>query len=157
MASSPDMFRSLYEAQYEKMIRFAYRMIGNIESAQDLVQEVFLLALFHQIDCSTHPNPEGWLMKTLKNLILNEQHREQRHLKVPLESIEQAFEQELETSLDLILPKQLTKDEREILIWRFEQRLEYKEIADRLGISQAGCRSRLSRAITHCKKLLDDS
>lgn len=41
-----------------------------------------------------------------------------------------------EMPLELALPKQLSKEDREILILRFEQRLSCAEIGDRLGISE---------------------
>lgn len=45
MDPSERFFRSLYEKQYEKMFKLAYRMTGSIEKTQDLVQNAFLLAL----------------------------------------------------------------------------------------------------------------
>ena len=67
MATHLDVFiPSLYEEQCEKMLKFAYRMIGSIETAQDLVHETFMLALFNQDKLADHPNPGGWLMKTLR-------------------------------------------------------------------------------------------
>ena len=41
------------------------------------------------------------------------------------------------------------------MIWRYEQRLGFREIADKLGIAEASCRSRLSRAVKRCKELMD--
>jgi len=149
-------FQSLYESNYEKMFKFSYRLIGSVESAQDLVHETFFLALFNQSKLSHHPNPEGWLMQTLKNLVQNERRRLQKHPVVSLETFSNVVGEENITSLELLLPKQLTKEEREILIWRYEEQMEYKDIADRLGISEVGCRSRVSRAIAHCKEFLAD-
>lgn len=146
----------LYKNQYEKMLKFSYRMVGTTETAQDLVQETFLLALFNKDKLASHPNPEGWLMKTLRNLTLNEQRRITAHETVPLDSIASITGEQDNISLELLLPKQLSKEEQEILIWRFEQQMEYKDISDRLGISETGCRSRVSRAIAHCKEFLDD-
>ena len=158
MMDRPDIFlKSLYEAQYEKMFKLAYRMIGSTETAQDLVQEAFLIALFHRDELTTHPLPEGWLMLTLKNLVLNERRRIKNHPEVALESIAELSEAPPDTSLDMLLPKKLSTEDRKVLIWRFEQQIEYREMADRLGISEVGCRSRVSRAIAHCKKLLGSS
>ena len=65
----------LYESLYETMIQVAYRVTGSVETAQDLVQETFLLALFQEEKLSRHPMPEGWLIVTLKNLARNERRR----------------------------------------------------------------------------------
>lgn len=158
MDPSERFFRSLYEKQYEKMFKLAYRMTGSIEKTQDLVQNAFLLALFRKEELMVHPKPEGWLMTALKNLIFNERRRSESHPEVPLESvIESLSVNDPEMPLELALPKQLSKEDREILILRFEQRLSYAEIGDRLGISEGACRSRLHRALQRCKRFLNDT
>lgn len=158
MDPSERFFRSLYEKQYEKMFKLAYCMTGSIEKTQDLVQNAFLLALFRKEELMVHPKPEGWLMTALKNLIFNERRRSESHPEVPLESvIESLSVNDPEMPLELALPKQLSKEDREILILRFEQRLSYAEIGDRLGISEGACRSRLHRALQRCKRFLNDT
>lgn len=148
--------KTLYEAQYEKMFKLAYRMVGSVELAQDLVQEVFLIAMFHQDELSVHPLPEGWLMITLKNLALNERRRVKRHPEVSLESVIELADKPPGSLLEFVLPKQLSEEDKKVLIWRFEHQMEYKEMADRLGISEVGCRSRVQRAVSRCKKYLKD-
>lgn len=151
---SNSFLQQLYQSKYERMLKVAYRMVGDIELAQDLVQDVFLLALLHKDELSAHPMPEKWLMLTLKNLAQNERRGMQKHLNIPLESAETLQAAPPTLALELYLPKGLSEAERTILLWRFEDRMEYREIADRLGISETGCRSRISRAIKHCRKLL---
>lgn len=153
----PDSFlKTLYETEYRTLIRAAYRMTGDIESAEDMVQETFGRALFHLDELSNHALPGGWLMVTLRYVVLNHQNKNARHPEVPLDSVTVSAK-EPEMKLEMILPKQLSKADREILIWRYEWRMEYWEIADRLGISEAGCRSRVSRAVAHCRKLMERS
>lgn len=155
MIESPDiLLKSLYETQYKKLFKVAYHMIGRIDIAQDLVQDTFLIAISHQKELLVHPLPEGWLMTTLKNLVLNERRRIKVHSEIPLEAIMNLPGEPPEMPLDLLLPKSLSTKERDVLIWRFEKQLEYCEIADRLGISETGCRSCVYRAIAHCKKYI---
>lgn len=145
----------LYESLHDKMIKVAYRMIGNIETAEDLVQSTFLLALFHQNELLQHPSPEGWLMRVLQNLALNERRRLKRHQDISLDTLINVAGVSPATSIREILPKKLPEHEKEILIWRFEENLDYDEMASRLGISPSGCRSKVCRAISHCRKLLE--
>ena len=97
-------------------------------------------------------------MTALKNLIFNERRRSESHPEVPLESVIESLSVTApEMPLELALPKQLSTEDREILILRFEQRLSYAEIGDRLGISEGACRSRLHRALQRCKRFLNDT
>lgn len=100
-----------------------------------------------------HPNPEGWLVLALKNNIQNERRRSMAHQIVSLDEIAPVAETEPETSLEELLPQKLPQADRDILIWRFEQDLDYREIADRLGISEGNSRIRVHRAISRCRKL----
>ena len=111
------------------------------------------MALFQRETLSAHPALSGWLMVTLRNLIQNDRRREK-----PI-SLEEASGLPVETmpqSLDEILPTQLPKNDRELLIWRFEQNLSYQEIAERKGISEGACRTRVSRAVAKCRELLSE-
>ena len=152
--SSEDFIAGLYRALYEKLFRIAYRMLGDTEQAGDAVQDVFLQVVFHRSKLMEHPNPEGWLVITLKNNIYNERRRSMAHQIVSLDEIAPVAEAEPETPLEMLLPEKLPQADREILFWRFVQDLDYREIADRLGISESSCRSRLSRAISRYRKLV---
>lgn len=155
MALKPtnDLIRELYEKLHDKLLRVAYRMVGNIESAEDLVQQTFLFALFREEELARHPKPEGWLMRVLQNLALNERKQMARHTPLPLEAALYRAGELPEEPLEASLPRDLPAQDREILLWRFEQNLDYPEIADRLGISETGCRSRVSRAVKRCRAL----
>ena len=155
MAGSAESFlHLLYTTQYDKLTKAAYRMIGDIESAQDLVQQVFLLALVRQKELSAHPVPEGWLMLALHNLVKNERRKQKNHPEVPLDDIVGLANQESPVSVEDILPNELSPEDREILTWRYDRQIEYEEMAERLGISESGCRSRVSRAIANCRKYM---
>lgn len=145
---------ALYQGHYEKMIKIAYRSIGDMESAQDLVQQTFLWALLKREEFSSHPSPEGWLVITLRNLMRNEQRKLTNHPQVSLDTVLELQDREHPSPLEHILPKELLPEERQILIWRFEQQMSYREMADRLGISESGCRSRVHRALASCRKHL---
>lgn len=65
--------KQLYDANYDMLYRLAANRLvtgmGHCSDVQDVLQEVFLLAFFKQID--THPNPEGWLVITTVNICRN--------------------------------------------------------------------------------------
>ena len=63
-----EWFDQTYKKMYPIMYRTAYRLTGSAEKAEELVHDAFSLALSRQDTLISHPNPEGWLMKTLTNL-----------------------------------------------------------------------------------------
>lgn len=145
-----DYIGSIYDGMYQKMCGLSYRVVGGIETTEELAQDVFVLALSNQKKLQDHPNLEGWMMLTFYNLAKNEG-RKHSHFDISLEEFYEMPGKSPETPLEDILPPQLTAAERQILIWKFEQQMEYREMAERLGITEAGCRSRVSRAVAKCR------
>lgn len=84
----------LYYEEYERLVKVAYRKTKDWELAQDMVQDVFLLAIFNQEKLMHHPKPNAWLMLTLQNLIMNEL-RERSHTNIPLDEAIEVPAQEL--------------------------------------------------------------
>ena len=154
MLERPEIsFNALYKSQYGKMIKLAYRMLGSMESAQNIVQETFMLALLRWDEVSVHPLPEGWLALTVRNLVQNERRRFSNHEELPLDSFAEQADTRNEYPLSNLLPRKLSDEDRQILIWKFEKQMDCRQMADRLGISETACRSRVSRALKRCKKL----
>jgi len=156
MARNQDEFIStLFYKEYKKMVSVAYRMTGNMETAQDLVQDTFLLAVKHYDELLSHPTPEAWLMLTLRNLTWNENRKQKMRKSISLNDLLDIPTCDKMQKLDEVLPtKLLSTDEQKVLSWRFEKQLSYKEMANRLGISESGCRSQVSRVIAKCRKIL---
>ena len=148
-----DAIRSLYEREYDALCRAAYRTLGDWETAQDLVQDTFLLALLKDA-LPGHPRPGAWLALTLQNLIRNERRRLVSHGELPLDDAGTLSAPEEEHGLRDILPSHLTETERELLTLRFEQQLSYRELGERLGITEAACRVKLFRTVEKCGKLM---
>lgn len=150
-----EWFSGLYTACYPKMYRMAYRLTGSAETAEELVQDAFMLALFRRDVVASHPKPEAWLMVTLVNLAKNERRRKASN-EVSLEDLFHVSAPEASRGIEELLPTDLPDEDKQVLKWRFEEELSHKEIGDRLGISENGSRSRVFRALQRCKKLLDE-
>lgn len=149
-------FTALYERNALNMVRYAAYQLRSPALAEELVSEAFVRLLQHQEELQTHPNPAGWLWKTLQHLILTEVKLAKYHREVPLEDAARFSSPETETEhLADVLPEGLSPREREILLLFFEEELTHQEIALRLGISEVNSRTRLFRAKAHCKKLLE--
>lgn len=151
-----DFIGSLYRAEYDKLYRMAYRIVKNVQTAEDLVHDAFCLASFQQEKLLTHPKPEAWLMNVIKKLASNEIRRAANRLTIPLEELFSAAASEPEQKIEELFPAGLSAGDRQILIWRFENQISYQEMARRLCISEAGCRSRTARAVGRCRQLMKD-
>lgn len=144
---------ALYEKEHKRLCRVAYRLTGDQEIAKELVQDTFLWAFLQGEEFMIHPKPEAWLTKTLTNLVKNE-NRRLSSTEVSLETQYNTSAPEADRGILEILPEKLQKEDRQVLIWKFEEGLDYREIAGRLGISESGGRSRVFRALEKCRKLL---
>lgn len=146
-------FTSLYGKMYGRLYRVAYRLTGDTETAKELVHDAFVWVIVRQEKLEDHPNPEGWLMQTLLFQVKNA-NRRLLNREISLETQLYMPAPKRDRGLDEILPLQLSEEDREVLIWRFEQQMDYGEIANRLGLTETGSRSRVFRALNRCRKLL---
>ena len=139
-------FTDLYRLNAPKMVRYA----------EELVEDAFVLLLRKQEEVVDHPNPAGWLWKTLQHLILTEVRMARNRMEVPLEQdFDLAAPQREQEALADSLPEGLTPREREILLLYYEEELSHEEIAGKLGISELNSRTRLFRARGRCRELME--
>lgn len=138
----------------EQLTRMAYRLIGDAESAKDLVQETMLTACCKIAVFSAHTNQKGWLQKTLWNLALRERSKAYRR-EVSLEAEHIEGLSGIALPMAHYLPSGLNEKEREIILMRLDRQMSYAEIAEIKGLSEQACRQQLSRAIRKCKELME--
>ena len=67
-----EFIHQLHIKYYRRLIRTAYRETGDMETAADLVQEVFVLATLQYDSLRTYDAPEAWLLLTLHYQVLNQ-------------------------------------------------------------------------------------
>jgi RNA polymerase sigma-70 factor (ECF subfamily) len=60
---------AVFEAQRRHLTGLAYRMLGSLAEAQDVVQEAYLR--WHQADCERVANPHAYLSRTVARLCLD--------------------------------------------------------------------------------------
>lgn len=156
MESFSNWFDKIYVENAPKMIRVAYHLLGDEKTAEDIVQNTFIVLLVKP-EVRTYDNIQAWLYVTLKNQIGNEMQRRRHRKFLPLDEWRER-ESECDSpdhfALADCLPKGLTDKEKEILIYIYQDELTYEEIAKKMEKSVLACRTRLYRAKAHCKELL---
>jgi RNA polymerase sigma-70 factor (ECF subfamily) len=151
-----------FEAQREHLFAIAYRMLGSVGDAEDIVQEAYLR--YRGAAPESIKSHKAFLTTVVTRLCLNQLQsaRAQREtyigpwLPEPLVTAEEEdppSEAERHESISmafLVLLERLTPAERAVFLLREVFDYSYPEIAQILGKHEAACRQLLSRA----KKLL---
>ena len=145
----------LYDDNRDSLLRAARVCVKNEDDAEDLVHEVFVRAINSYGKLVEHKNPEAWLSTTLKNCIRNYRRLHANRRNISLEEYGDLAAPEIAERLSHIIPEHLPAGDREMLIWRIEQRLSHREIGKRLGISEEAARVKMSRIIGKCRELIE--
>jgi DNA-directed RNA polymerase specialized sigma24 family protein len=64
-----DEATGIFEAQRRRLVRLAYRMLGSIAEAEDIVQDAWLR--WRQVDTATVREPAAFLTRTVTRLCLD--------------------------------------------------------------------------------------
>lgn len=147
-----------FERTRPRLFGIAYRMMGSIEDAEDLVQETYLR--WQKADASSVREPEGWLVTVITRLAIDRLRRARTEREaylgpwlpepLPTGPWRRADERtELQSDLSmafLVMLERLAPEERAALLLRDVFDCEYREIADTLQKRQAACRQIVHRA-----------
>ena len=141
-----------------RLIRVAYRMLGSVADAEDVVQDAYLR--WHGTDREAVRAPEAFLRRTVMRLCLDQlkSARRQRETYVGPWLPEPWVEPEAEAALadDVTLPlmmalERLSPLERAAFLLHDVFGADFDEIADTLGRTPAACRQLASRARGHVR------
>lgn len=155
MTEKQRFIKGLYEDNHDYLLRISCIFSRSEADAEDLVQNVFVLATDSCDKLMTHKNPRAWLVVTLRNCIRNDRRLHANTKNVSLEEIGDLTAPEAAEPLSYILPGRLSVDDKDILIWRFERKLSYREMSKKLGISETACRVKVCRIIKKCRELME--
>jgi RNA polymerase sigma-70 factor (ECF subfamily) len=157
--SRPDIVLLVRE-HHAVLYRYAFRLTGAAESAEDLVQQAFLLAHQRLAQLRDATKAGGWLMTIVRNCFL----KDRRRLRQVEPLLEEPLEENDDEFPDWVDPEQLQQalnrlpdEARAILVLFFFEDCSYKEIATALEVPLGTVMSRLSRAKSKLRQLLTES
>ena len=157
-AGDPRAFANLYDKHVTSVYRYALQMLRSVPDAEDISQEVFVLAWTKRakirvVDQSVLP----WLLVTTRNLTLNkikQSTREARNTSLddgavhalPFESGADAvvLSRQLEVAISDAIDD-LSPADQTLYYLCIAEGLSYQKAADSLGTSHSVVRNRLSR------------
>jgi RNA polymerase sigma-70 factor (ECF subfamily) len=140
---------------------FAISLCGNVDRADDLVQETLLRALAKIDSFQPGTNMSAWLFTILRNHFRSEYRKRRREvedgdghyaerLKSQPDQIGQVEFREFREAL-----AQLSPDQREALVLRHYEAMSYEEIAGVMGTTPRAVDSLLSRAKVALREQLE--
>jgi len=139
---------------------FAISLCGNVDKADDLVQETLLRALSHIDQFEPGTNMSAWLFTILRNLFRSDYRKRRREVEDDdgsyAESLKSQPEQTGRLELDE-LPAALAKlpaDQREAVVLVGASGLSYEEAANICGCPIGTIKSRVNRARRRLAELL---
>jgi len=164
----PEAFAKVYDLYLDRIYRFVFFKISNIEEAQDITSEVFLKTWQYIIDGNNEvKNLNAFFYKIARNLVIDH-YRKSSKKNVSLEDIkmleqEKAGIEDLPKKVQVILEIEKVqarlndlKDEyREAIILRYIEGLSISEIAEIVEKKKGAVRVILYRALNTLREMLN--
>lgn len=153
-----DAFRMLYDRYWQGLLDNAFRRLKDAELAEDVVQEVFASLYRVRKELVISTTLSGYLHTLLKHKVLDEVRRQLVRNKYREEWLRESVpvtgdmeaagllqEKEAQSLIDQA-GAQMPERCREVFLLRYGEQLSYKEIAQRLGLSEKTVEGHLHRA-----------
>ena len=159
MDTTGDAFEQAMLAHRDELYRYAWRMVGNAQDAQDLTQEAFLRAYRAFGRLEPDSNVRAWLYRITTNVCLTFLKRQGRERTTSLDTdwltntlADAETPHETVGRLDLLREvaqavEALPPRQRAAIVQRKYQGLSYAEIADSLSCSEATARAHVYQGL----------
>jgi RNA polymerase sigma-70 factor (ECF subfamily) len=151
------LFRKMYKPLYDA----ARSRIGDSHRAEELTQDVFVIASGKIDAVMGSPNPGGWLYVTLQNVLRHEFRTRQlvQQLFVPIEVVPEPIDsgKSNDADIEILEIRNLFEPEEWALLKKaYIDDVPIKVIAQELGIGYDACKKRLYKARDRARVLLKE-
>ena len=144
--------RQVFDAEESPLLRYAHGMVGQRETAEDLVQDAFLKLHAHW-DEVVHPR--AWLFRCVRNLALSHLRDHQRETPMDPAREWQSATPDPEQALGKLeaigtlqfLVAELHEDDRALISLKYHDGLKYDQISQRTGLSVGNVGYKLHHAL----------
>ncbi|MEK6757117.1 MAG: RNA polymerase sigma factor SigZ [Bacteroidota bacterium] len=159
MDHKAEHIESLYRRFHDNLKRFILHRLSDEAAAEDLLQEVFL-RIHSRIDSLVDSSRvESWVFQIARNLIIDYYRSKKETEQIDESALSVEPEPEADASEQLApaireFINELPEPYREALILTEFEGISQKELAERLGLSFSGAKSRVQRARAMLKDML---
>jgi RNA polymerase sigma-70 factor (ECF subfamily) len=176
-AGDEKAFAEIVLHSQKKVFNIAYRMLGNLEEAKDLAQEVFISVFDSIKDLREEIRFDAWLTQITLNHCRNrwkylkrrqyfnsdslddpvetEDGDVPRDICDPSDNPETLYEKKMIRQLIQRGLQKLKEDQKELLVLRDLQGFSYEEMGELLGLPEGTIKSKLHRARMDLKQVLE--
>lgn len=148
----------MMEAERNGLLQYACYRLGNIEDAEDAVQDVFVKMQQRLTEKREDiKNLTAYLYRTLANLCISRQREAKRTLTIPIDGLPdpiepetEDFEQEFRRINQLL--SEIPDEQAEVIRLRFFGDKSFQEIADILSIPLTTAKSRFAYGLEKIKR-----
>lgn len=141
---------ALYREMFEKLLSYAIANLENPALAEEAVQETFRIACQLPQRLCTSPNPQGWLVLTLRNTIRNiKSNQATAHRVIEsylLQHLKEISVSQDQVSVNVQYANVAESEEFKLLVEMAIEGKSHKEMAAARGISVEACKKRVQRA-----------
>lgn len=153
----------IYNAYFERLYRYAYRFVGDVDSAQDIAAET-LRRLLEALRDGRAPNHLGaWLYRVAHNLAMDQHRQRPAEGIVSLEpDLDQADEADTEADSEQRLAQervraalaQLTPEQQNVVVLKFLEGYSNAEVGALMNKPEGAIKSLQHRALAALKRAL---
>lgn len=159
-------FSIIFNQYYKDLVTFSFGMVRNINTAEEIVQDVFIKLWVNRASLIIDRSLKSYLLKSVQNLSLNwlqhlkvqsrfDSYSKDHQLLSGNETENYILHSELENNLQLTLNKIPVEFAQAFRMNRFEN-LSYPEIAQKLGVSTRTVEVRISKALNFLRNELKE-
>lgn len=154
-----EVYKSVFESHAEHLINFMYYKSGNRQQSEDLMQDAYG-KLWEQCSKVSIEKAKSFLFTVANNLFLNQV----KHHKVVLKFEQRGHSDRNDESPEFLLEEAefklkleaaiaaLPEGQREVFLMNRIDKLKYKEIAEKLGVSVKAIEKRMHKALAALRK-----
>lgn len=158
-------FDDIFNLYYPRCILFATKLLGNRWDAEEAVQELFINMWSNGKLNSIDGSVKSYLFKAVFNICIDVQRKNKLKQRNEVDSPEEKdvivpfsnpiLEEELENHINEAL-LQLPEKRRQVFLMSRDEGLSYKEIAQKLSVSEKTVETQISRSLKQLRKSLSE-
>ncbi len=154
----------VFNSYYPRLVLFAIKLTGSKEESEEIVQDVFVRLWMKEDSLSINCSIKSFLFRSVFNASLDYlrratvSKRRSRQLGMVLEEVVQFHDPIMEEELDMAINyaiSQLPGQCERIFRLKKQEGLSYKEIAEKLNISERTVEFQVNKGVRYLKKKLD--